>query len=79
MSISKVGDPSFRGHTDAHGIEDASSAIEAAIGITNRHGMSQPNTMPTCPPLFGIIREYASPRTSEQLGLTRPQRKNEGG
>jgi hypothetical protein len=29
---------------------EVSSAIEAATGMTNRQGISQPKTMPTCPP-----------------------------
>jgi hypothetical protein len=37
--------PEAKGRT--YGIDDASSAIEAATVMTNRLGISQPNTMPT--------------------------------
>jgi len=33
-----------------YGMEDASSAIEAAMHMIKRHGMSHPKTIPTCPP-----------------------------
>jgi hypothetical protein len=31
-------------------MDEAISAIDAAIVMTKRQGMSQPKTMPTCPP-----------------------------
>ena len=33
-----------------YGIDEANSAMDAATVITKRHGINQPNTMPTCPP-----------------------------
>lgn len=36
--------------TSAYGIDDASSAMEAAIVKTNKHGINHPKTIPTCPP-----------------------------
>ena len=35
---------------DTDGIEEASSAMEAAMVMTNKDGISHPNTIPTCPP-----------------------------
>jgi len=37
-----------------HGIDDASSAIDAAMVMTNKLGISHPKTMPTCPPKRNI-------------------------
>jgi hypothetical protein len=37
----------FSKSIEAYGIDDASSAMEAATVITNRQGISQPKIMPT--------------------------------
>lgn len=49
-----------RGKTRAigtYGMEDASSAMEAATVMTKREGMSHPKTMPTCPPTQTMLSD----------------------
>ena len=46
-----------------HGIDDANSAIDAAMVMTNKLGISHPKTMPTCPP----VRDIPYLSTAEDL------------
>lgn len=43
------------GGEETYGIADVSSASEAAMVITNRDGISQPKTIPTCPPEHEVL------------------------